>query len=722
MPRSASGRRGRGGLAFGALAALPGLWAGPGEAAIEKAGVSAAVQGDVDVTSVKDHARRDAASGEEIFLGDGISTAARSGMQLLLMDRSVFTVGERSELIVDEYVYDPSTGAGKLSASFVKGAFRFVSGLISDKTPQNVEFKLPTGTIGIRGTVVSVLIEGGQTFVILDGPGTDNDAQERRGEVRVTIAGKETVLTRPGFAVAIGPDGAVSEPFRAEAPLLNAVEGGLQAGTAARLDTEAPPPPGVSPSAQSGGTQATIAQPSGGTSGSGGKTQAPPPGSAPPPPPPPGGTLALNPEAASQAGTTGALDVVRVNVQVQGTQQLAQQSQPPEPSTIGATTPTVPFDQLALFPITTPTTVATIQELQTANFSASPILFAGHGALSYVDKILPGAAQGTFIAKLDVSNGVIGSQDSFVAAFVPTTGNLPGFAGVKFLKAGGEFTFADGIQGHALFAKTIVDHDPQGQTTFGVQATVRNTTATIPFNLDFQIAFDSTEEAGTAFLPGLVPMAAGSSWRQVLGTQLSAAGISPTQFYSLLFADLDDFAPQFIAESALFAIDRPDAVAAFNEFDTAQLGGFGYFGSLSASYSLLQGLPSQFPSVNVIAQINVDFANGTIGGGNSFIGFEAPGLDQLLGLPTVTTTQTGNVPGVHIPLLPFSTAEGGADGFAVFRTVDNSIPGNPATSQVTLFDAASPTADASLLVQGLTNGDLKVRVEDLPYVANQQAP
>ena len=147
---------------FLALAVLMGLPLNAVSAA-EQAGVTAAVQGDVDFLSVLDQKLHRATGGEEIYLGDEISSAPKSGMQLMLLDETVFTIGPDTDLSIDDFVYDPATGAGQMTASLTKGLFRFVAGNIAKGDPDDMQINLPTGTIGIRGTTGIIQI--------LPGPG-----------------------------------------------------------------------------------------------------------------------------------------------------------------------------------------------------------------------------------------------------------------------------------------------------------------------------------------------------------------------------------------------------------------------------------------------------------------------------------------------------------------------------------------------------------------------
>ncbi|HTS17638.1 MAG TPA: FecR family protein [Verrucomicrobiae bacterium] len=84
--------------------------------------------------------------------GDVIETGAGQHVNILLSDDTQFTVSENARITIDEYVYDPSNGAGDQGQySFVRGAMEYTSGLI-DKHDDNVRVNTAYGVLGIRGT------------------------------------------------------------------------------------------------------------------------------------------------------------------------------------------------------------------------------------------------------------------------------------------------------------------------------------------------------------------------------------------------------------------------------------------------------------------------------------------------------------------------------------------------------------------------------------------
>ena len=97
-----------------------------GAARAAQAGVAGAVRGQVQQVSLATPATvgRNVISGDSIYLGDRITTGGDAGLQVMLMDQTVFQIGPNAALTIDEFVYNPDTSSGKLTASIAKGAFR----------------------------------------------------------------------------------------------------------------------------------------------------------------------------------------------------------------------------------------------------------------------------------------------------------------------------------------------------------------------------------------------------------------------------------------------------------------------------------------------------------------------------------------------------------------------------------------------------------------------
>jgi hypothetical protein len=106
-------------------------------------------------------------------MNDTVSTA-RGKAELTFDDKTTVKLTEHSKLIIDDFVYDPKKGTGKLALNMAMGTARYASGQIAKNNPQQVAIKTPTATIAVRGTDFSMTVdELGRSLVILL-PSCDN--------------------------------------------------------------------------------------------------------------------------------------------------------------------------------------------------------------------------------------------------------------------------------------------------------------------------------------------------------------------------------------------------------------------------------------------------------------------------------------------------------------------------------------------------------------------
>lgn len=99
--------------------------------------------------------------GASIAHKERIQTQSGGSVQLLFIDKTSMTIGPNSDLTIDEYVYDPKAGTGKLAATLGKGALRFVGGQISHNG--EAEVKTASAVIGIRGGINFMTVNNGVT-------------------------------------------------------------------------------------------------------------------------------------------------------------------------------------------------------------------------------------------------------------------------------------------------------------------------------------------------------------------------------------------------------------------------------------------------------------------------------------------------------------------------------------------------------------------------------
>lgn len=168
-----------------------------GGLAQERVGVSSAVNPRASGTPPGGTTRQ-LVIGQDVVFNERIVTGDAGQTQLLFLDESAMTIGPNSDLTIDQFVYDPRSGTGKLAMSATRGVLRYVGGKLS-KQDQAVTVRTNTATLAVRGGAFIANIEAAKTeaiFVFGDG---------------LTVTGMNNIaqtLRRPGFQVIVAGIGA----------------------------------------------------------------------------------------------------------------------------------------------------------------------------------------------------------------------------------------------------------------------------------------------------------------------------------------------------------------------------------------------------------------------------------------------------------------------------------------------------------------------------------
>ena len=131
-----------------------------------------------------------------IEMDDTIETLkARAG--ITFEDGTRVQCTEFSKLVIDTFVYDPSSGKGKLGMKATMGTVRYASGLIAKNNREEVKVKTPTASISVRGTDFSMTVdELGRSLVILL-PSLPQYGPPVVGQITVSNGLGTVVLTKP---------------------------------------------------------------------------------------------------------------------------------------------------------------------------------------------------------------------------------------------------------------------------------------------------------------------------------------------------------------------------------------------------------------------------------------------------------------------------------------------------------------------------------------------
>jgi hypothetical protein len=155
--------------------------------------------------------------GTDVVSHERVQTSEQGRTQLLFLDESSLNVGPSSDLVLDEFVYDPGAGTGQIAINLGQGLLRYVGGKISKSG--NVSVTTANATIGIRGGIFDMIkgpyslgsipvgnetLAGHQFGILTCSNGTQREVVRNPSFLcRATPAGIEVIPKPPGWNAAI---------------------------------------------------------------------------------------------------------------------------------------------------------------------------------------------------------------------------------------------------------------------------------------------------------------------------------------------------------------------------------------------------------------------------------------------------------------------------------------------------------------------------------------
>lgn len=163
-------------------------------------------------------ARNPLESDSVVYAGDRIRTGPDSNIYIRFRDQTFFALGPEAEMTLDSYD-EREDAETSFATSILKGAFRFVSGLLGRDQPQKFKVHVTVGTIGIRGTNVAGevfereetdtgVIEASANVVLLE----DEEGEDTAIEVSNQYG--SVVIDEPGFGTEIPDETSPPSPVR----------------------------------------------------------------------------------------------------------------------------------------------------------------------------------------------------------------------------------------------------------------------------------------------------------------------------------------------------------------------------------------------------------------------------------------------------------------------------------------------------------------------------
>lgn len=147
--------------------------------------------------------------GTGVEMNDSIRTQSGK-VGITFQDDTKVQVNENSKLVIDDFVYDPKSKTGKLSAKMALGTVRYASGQIAKNSPQNVALNTPTATISVRGTDFTASVDelGQSTIILLPSCPTDRRTRSIKDIESNCHTGEISVETDAGIVI-------LNQPFQA---------------------------------------------------------------------------------------------------------------------------------------------------------------------------------------------------------------------------------------------------------------------------------------------------------------------------------------------------------------------------------------------------------------------------------------------------------------------------------------------------------------------------
>lgn len=160
--------------------------------AAEDIGKVAAVNPSMDGTPPQQTSSRSLALGASVLQNERIETSEDGSGQLLFIDQTSLSIAPRSDIVLDKYIYDPGDESGEVALTLTKGVLRLIGGRITKQTDGII--RTPAATIGVRGGLALVVVEGARTRVChIAGEYTKVSG----------FSGQELVLSRPNACAVI---------------------------------------------------------------------------------------------------------------------------------------------------------------------------------------------------------------------------------------------------------------------------------------------------------------------------------------------------------------------------------------------------------------------------------------------------------------------------------------------------------------------------------------
>ena len=147
--------------------------------------IGSVIRSEGPCVGVSDGSSESLTGGMAVRLMEKVTTGAAGRLEIAFQDGTHLTVGEKAEIVVDDFAFDPKSG-GRFHA-MITGPFRYLSGKLAAGANRQASITTPFADIGVRGTDFwGGTLNGVSGVVVFE------------GVVSVTTAAGSVVLSAPG--------------------------------------------------------------------------------------------------------------------------------------------------------------------------------------------------------------------------------------------------------------------------------------------------------------------------------------------------------------------------------------------------------------------------------------------------------------------------------------------------------------------------------------------
>ena len=145
------------------------------------------------------------AVGARVMHNERIHTSPSGSAQLLFVDKSSLSIASNTSLVIDDFIYDPTSNRGHMLTRLTAGTLQYIGGQLSHQ-----------GAVTINTPAVAVGIRGGTVTITHGAYGTQ--ITNHYGTITLTNAAGTTMVTQPGYTVRVADrKSAPGQPMRVTA-------------------------------------------------------------------------------------------------------------------------------------------------------------------------------------------------------------------------------------------------------------------------------------------------------------------------------------------------------------------------------------------------------------------------------------------------------------------------------------------------------------------------